>query len=171
MKPMIVFAIALVAGVGAGTGAKVMTTPPPVAVTDSTKADSTHAEGALAEGDGGEAAAHVVKDPTAPGDTAAVASGGAAKPPADAHGAPTMPAVATASNKAIVLAALEARIDSARRAAAKAPVDTATQAAERRVAKVFTSMDAKAAAKVTGCDGSRAIAAPMRRPPRAISAS
>ena len=44
MKPAILGAVALVIGLGAGTGAKVMTTHPAPAVADSTKADSTKAD-------------------------------------------------------------------------------------------------------------------------------
>lgn len=166
MKPVIIFAITLVAGLGAGTGAKVMTAKPAPAVADSTKADSLKADSLKADstkGEGGEHAVQQAGDAKSMTDTAVVASGAAEKSPievAPASPVPTRkpsasPTAATQSNAAAVAAALEARVDSAKHAAAKAvitpvstPIDTAVQASQRRVAKIFTSMDAKAAAKV-----------------------
>jgi hypothetical protein len=158
MKPAILGAIALVIGLGAGTGAKVMTTHPAAPVADSTKADSTKAD-SLNGGDHGVQQAGETRVVT---DTAVVASGAGDKAPIEvgtassiptARGGAQKPTAATASNAAAFAAALEARVDSAKNAAARvaaapAPVDTAAIAAQRRVAKIFTSMDAKAAAKV-----------------------
>jgi hypothetical protein len=158
MKPAILGAVALLVGLGAGTGAKVMTTHPVPAAADSAKADSTRGD-SLGGGDGVQQAgeAHGMTD------TAVVASGDGEKGPmidvAPASPMPSgrsmaeKPAAATASNAAAFAAALEARVESAKNAAAHAasappPVDTAVIASQRRVAKIFTSMDAKAAAKI-----------------------
>jgi MgtE-like protein len=161
MKPAILGAIALVVGLGAGTGAKVMTTHPAPPVADSTKADSTKTD-SLKALDGGEHGVQQAGEAHATTDTAVVASGASDKPSIEVapaspvptgHAAARKPTAATPSNAAAFAAALEARVDSAKNAAAKvaaapAPVDTAAIAAQRRVAKIFTSMDAKAAAKV-----------------------
>ncbi len=166
MKPAILGAIALVVGLAAGTGAKVMTTHPAPPAADSTKADSTKAD-SLKGTEGGEHGVQQAGEAHAMTDTAVVASGASEKAPvekarievAPASPVPTgraatqKPTAATASNAAAFAAALEARVDSAKNAAAKvaarpAPVDTVAIAAQRRVAKIFTSMDAKAAAKV-----------------------
>ena len=159
MKPPSLGAIALIVGLGAGTGAKVMTTHPAPVVADSAKADSTKADSLKSEGADGEHGVQQAGEAHAPADTAVVASGGEHAPievaPAaevPAQHAPAKPTLATPSNAAAFAAALEARVESAKQAAAKAsapaPVDTAAIAAQRRVAKIFTSMDAKAAAKV-----------------------
>lgn len=162
MKPPILGAIALVVGLAAGTGAKVMTTHPAPAIADSTKADSTKADSLKSEG--GDHAVQQAGEAHAVTDTAVVASEAGAKPViqvAPASPIPTQksaekPTLATAANAAAFAAALEARVDSAKHAAAKveakpsapAAADTAVIASQRRVAKIFTSMDAKAAAKV-----------------------
>jgi flagellar motility protein MotE (MotC chaperone) len=158
MKPAILGAIALVIGLGAGTGAKVMTTHPAPAVADSAKADSTHADSLKGEGSEGEHGVQQAGEAHAVTDTAVVASGAGEHAPSEAAAAsPTSKSrtdkmlEATPSNAAAFAAALEARVDAAKQAAAKVavpPVDTAAVAAQRRVAKIFTSMDAKAAAKV-----------------------
>jgi hypothetical protein len=151
MKPVILGAIALVVGLGAGTGAKVMTTHPAPAT-----ADSTHADSASADSLNGEGGEHGVQQA---GDTAVVPSGVAEHAPIEVATASSIPAgrtsstVATSSNAAAFAAALEARVDSAKQAAARMkapplPVDTALIASQRRVAKIFTAMDAKAAAKI-----------------------
>lgn len=150
MKPAILGAVALVIGLGAGTGAKVMTTHPVPAPTDSTAADSTKADSL------GEAGAHAVQqagEAHSTTDTAVVASGAAERAPADGAAREAKPTTATPSNAAAFAAALEARVESAKEAAAKTaaappPVDSAAIASQRRVAKIFTSMDAKAAAKI-----------------------
>lgn len=171
MKPPILGAIALVVGLGAGTGAKVMTTHPAPPVADSTKADSTKVDSL--KGEGGEHGVEQAGEARAVTDTAVVASGSehapvekaqgdktpievaTASPIPTQHQAAPRPTTATSSNAAAFAAALEARVDSAKNAAAKAavkasvpPVDTAVIASQKRVAKIFTSMDAKAAAKV-----------------------
>jgi hypothetical protein len=161
MKPPVLGAIALIIGLAAGTGAKVMTTHPAPPVADSTRADSLAADSL-----GGEGGEHVQQAGETHGatDTAVVASGAASNPPIDVttaspipKGQTAAPTVATQSNAATFAAALEARVDAAKTAAEKAaakkaaappPVDTALIASQRRVAKIFTSMDAKAAAKV-----------------------
>jgi hypothetical protein len=160
MKPVILGGIALLVGLAAGTGAKVMTTHPAPPVADSTKADSTKADSL--KGADGEHGVQQAGEAHAVTDTAIVASDASEKSPIEvapaspiptAHAAARKPTVATSSNAAAFAAALEARVDSAKNAAAKvaaapAPVDTVAIAAQRRVAKIFTSMDAKAAAKV-----------------------
>jgi hypothetical protein len=154
MKPAILGAVALVIGLGAGTGAKVMTTHPAPAVADSTKADSTKADSL---GGGGEHAVQQAGEAHSPTDTAVVASGAGEHAPAEAATRSAGPSTATPANAAAFAAALEARVGAAKEAAAKAaakaaaappPVDSATIASQRRVAKIFTSMDAKAAAKI-----------------------
>lgn len=161
MKPPILGAIALIVGLGAGTGAKVMTTHPAPAVADSTKADSTKADSLKSEGAEGEHGVQQAGEAHTVTDTAVVASGAGEHASIQVAPAPEVPThtqkptPATPSNAAAVAAALEARVDEAKTAAAKAavkaatpPVDTAVVASQRRVAKIFTSMDAKAAAKV-----------------------
>jgi hypothetical protein len=125
MKPIIAFVVTLVVGLGAGTGVKVMTTKPAAPA----HGDSTAAADSTAHGDStAAAAAHV--------DTAVVASGNHVTPPIDttprapvAHGDTAKHAPAATKTAAVPHAA----------------ADTVT---ERRLAKVFTSMDAKQAAKV-----------------------
>lgn len=135
MKAAVVFIIAFVAAAAAGTGAKVaMTQPlPPVKEgADSTAVDSTHREGA--EGKSGDVATKdsVVKPaPAATADTS--------KPTPTA--APSVKA-ASAKKEGAPAAAPAAL------AVVRDPADSATQASERRLAKVFTAMDAKQAAKV-----------------------
>jgi hypothetical protein len=150
MKPPILGAIALVVGLGAGTGAKVMTTHPAPVVADSTKADSTRADSL---GEGGEHGVQQAGEAHSTTDTAVVASGAGEHVPAEAPAHDVTPKTATPANAAAFAAALEARVESAKEAAAKAaaappPVDSAAIASQRRVAKIFTSMDAKAAAKI-----------------------
>jgi hypothetical protein len=162
MKPPILGAIALIVGLGAGTGAKVMTTHPAPVVADSTHADSTKADSLKGEGAEGEHVQQAGEARTVT-DTAVVASGAGEHAPIQVgpapevptqHG-PARPTAATPANAAVFAAALEARVESAKTAAAKAAekaaapqVDTAVVASQKRVAKIFTSMDAKAAAKV-----------------------
>ena len=135
MKPAIVFVATFVVAMGASTGAKVvMTKPgsmkPPGDSThvgsDSTQTDSTRknsAEGAVKQaGEPARAAA-----PLTAADSAARDS--SARLAAAAHG--PEPTVASGGSKPA--------------ARPGAPGDTAS---ERRIAKVFTSMDAKQAAKV-----------------------
>jgi hypothetical protein len=158
MKPAVAFIVTFVIATAASTGAKVALTKP------------VHAPGKGAD------SSKVGKDSTQT-DTAIVASGLPVTPPADsAHPAVAMsdsskhaavgakqdvaqagtPAAAPATPAAtpaplpIVpggLTALAARAQAAA-AAVEAANDTVKQASEKRIAKVFTSMDAKQAAKV-----------------------
>lgn len=144
MKSPLVFAMAFVAATAASTGAKLMLAKPPVkspATTDSAK--------------------HATMGDTAKTDTAIVASGQAANPPADTlrpTGAPGAPAVPDSSrtapaprrpaSKTTVDAKGASSASGGAAAVRSAPTDTAVEASERRIAKVFTAMDAKQAAKV-----------------------
>lgn len=149
MKPVIVFVAALVVATAGGTGAKVMITKPaPVdptkAKSDSTKADSTKSDSTKA--DSTQAAA-----PKSATDTAVAPSGQPTTPPADTVKAKPAPAatekaVAEKAEKATSTNAATA--ETAKKIAAIDPTDTMATASERRIAKVFTSMDAKQAAKV-----------------------
>lgn len=136
MKPAVAFAIAFVVGTGASTGAKVAMTKPaaPHVAGDSTKAhkDSTQTDTALV------ASGH---EGVVPGDSAhrAAVSPDSAKPAAPA-------AVPTAAAPVVQAGVPESAVAAAI-AAANAP-DTAREASQRRISKVFTSMDAKQAAKV-----------------------
>jgi hypothetical protein len=120
MKPIIAFVVTLVVGLGVGTGVKVMTTKPAAPA----HGDSTAAADSTAHGDStAAAAAHV--------DTAVVASGNHVTPPIDTTPRAPVAKHAPAATKTA--------------AVPHAAADTVT---ERRLAKVFTSMDAKQAAKV-----------------------
>ncbi len=144
-KPVLAFIVMFVVGTAAATGAKVMTTKAGSAV----KADSTHADSTGAAKDSAKAE-H--------GDTAVVASGEGVHAPADTMPRAAVPAtqqkdstVHAPDAKSVVAAAKavgatpEAPKTSA---AAKAITDSIVDASERRIAKVFTAMDAKQAAKV-----------------------
>jgi hypothetical protein len=148
MKPILVFVATFVVALGASTGAKLALTKPPAKaaadssghVADSThRADSTHADTAAASGSA----------PTPPADSAAkraatTSDRSKANTSAPNAGAPTQPGAPQS------VAAKPGAPGPAptQQAAAKAPPDTAVEASERRIAKVFTSMDAKQAAKV-----------------------
>lgn len=149
MKPVIVFAVTLVVGLAGGTGAKVMTTKAGSAL----KADSTHADSTGATHDSTKAGEH--------GDTAVVASGEAVHAPADtmpvpaaapaARGAKKDSTVHAPDAKSVIAAAKAVGVPPEKpktSAAAKAITDSIVDASERRIAKVFTAMDAKQAAKV-----------------------
>jgi len=137
MKPAIVFVATFVAAMGASTGAKVMMTKPgsmkaagdsthvagDSTQTDSSRKDST--EGTVRQA--GEPS-RATKSPSAESAT----PDSAAKLAAAAHG--PEPTALSGGSKA-----------ASRSGAAGAAGDTAS---ERRIAKVFTSMDAKQAAKV-----------------------
>jgi hypothetical protein len=135
MKPVVVFVLTFVVAAAASTGAKVvMTKRPPPVHGDSALADSTHADSTRA--DSTKAAAGPDSSRT---DTAVVASGQPVTPPADTARPVAAPTVDTAKPKpAQVLAS----------ATLPVATDTVAEASERRIAKVFTSMDAKQAAKV-----------------------
>ena len=159
MKPVVVFVLAFVVAMAGGAGAKVMMTKPPLkAASDSVKSDSTKNESAAAD-----PSAHAPEP--APTDTAIVASGSESKEATSdsAHTTlPATPAVPIAlpaarrlSSAAVAFAdSAKFKSDAAAAAAAAAAkpaapkLPTVPDTAERRVAKVFTSMDAKQAAKV-----------------------
>ncbi len=141
MKPVIIFVATFVLATAASAGAKIAITPPPAKVpathADSAKADSLKANGG--HGDSTKVAGD--STPKSTTDTAVVASGQPAAPPVEA------PLRSDSSTKAAARASqLEQAVNQA--AAAAAASDTVAAASERRIAKVFTSMDAKQAAKV-----------------------
>jgi hypothetical protein len=155
MKPVIVFVLAFVVAAAGGTGAKVMMTKPAAkAASDSSKSDSTKADATKDE------SAKPALDSTRT-DTAIVASGEQAKSPADsghlaAPAAPAAPAPVVAQAGKPV--AMPVGLPMAKQQVATpttAPTNPSVARApavpdtvERRLAKVFTSMDAKQAAKV-----------------------
>lgn len=138
MKPVVAFLAAFVVGTAASSGAKFAMTKPGSA---HVAADS----------------AKVHKDSTQT-DTALVASGQAATPPTDTVRRAAIPIDSTKSAPAAQPSTPAAPIhapgpsvpESAVAAAIKAAnaPDTAQEASQKRIAKVFTSMDAKQAAKV-----------------------
>ncbi|MEP6493417.1 MAG: hypothetical protein ABJF01_12110 [bacterium] len=142
MKPVVVLIITMVVSMAGTTGVKVaLTKPGHAAASDSAAAgkDTTRTDTAIV------ASAPV----THPTDSAIVA----ASTPDSAKGAPPMgtpvvTAPAGAVTKPQTTPALKAPPTAPTLATANAATDTATQSSERRVAKVFTSMDAKQAAKV-----------------------
>ena len=142
-KPVLAFIVTFVVGTAAATGAKVMTTKAGSAV----KADSTHVDSAGAQKDSTKAE-H--------GDTAVVAPGAAVHAPADTMPRAAVPAtpkkdstVHAPDAKSVVAAAKAVGVEPRKTsAAAKAVTDSIVDASERRIAKVFTAMDAKQAAKV-----------------------
>jgi hypothetical protein len=153
MKPVVAFIVAFVVATAGSAGAKVMLTKqaPPAAAT---KADSaSHAEetstdtAVVASGQPVTApvdtAVHAVA-PSAP-DTSKHASA-AVKTPAPGT-APSVP-VQTGTVKPGTVKPGTAPVGAPKIGATRAANDSVTEASERRVAKVFTSMDAKQAAKV-----------------------
>src|SRR6185503_6046653 len=157
MKPVVIGIIAFVVSTAAATGAKVMMTKPLPAKPDSSAAaDSTAADSTRKPADSTRT------------DTAVVASGQPVAPPVDsappgvnlrtdslkAKASPIVPAQPTqptqpTPTKAAATPAPAAAAPAAAAPAAAAPAnDTAGEGSERRLAKVFTSMDAKQAAKV-----------------------
>ena|SRR5579884_82768 len=140
MKPAVVFAVTFVLATGAATGAKVMLTKPP-AVKPAAASDSTHADSTRADS--------TKKSDSTRTDTAIVASGQPAPPPVDTarRAAPT-PALVDSAKATRAAAAATPKTVKPAAPAAPPPADTTQQASERRIAKVFTSMDAKQAAKV-----------------------
>src|SRR3954469_5383066 len=91
MKPPILGAIALIVGLAAGTGAKVMTTHPAPPAADSTKADSTKADSLKGEGANGEHGVQQAGEAHAVTDTAVVASGAGEHAAIDVATAPEVP--------------------------------------------------------------------------------
>jgi hypothetical protein len=147
-KPVLAFIVMFVVGTAAATGAKVMTTKAGSAV----KADSTHADSS-----GVKRAAHDSTKTADRGDTAVVASSEGEHAPADTMPRAAVPAAQTHADttihapdaKAVVAAAKAVGTTPPKTSpAAKAITDSVVDASERRIAKVFTAMDAKQAAKV-----------------------
>ncbi len=133
MKAIIAFAVAFIIGTAAGTGTKVLFAKPAPAAND-----STHAHADSTRHDSGSVAA-AVGQPSAQTGAAPAAAADSTKNGATAAAIPAVNIKPPLPNQAAIAAA----------AAAASPAnDTATQSAERRIAKVFTSMDAKQAAKV-----------------------
>jgi hypothetical protein len=130
MKPAVVFVLTFVLAGAASTGANVVLTKPEAkpAATDSSKAHSDSTKT----------------------DTAIVASGQPSAPPTDTAARAVAP---DTSKGAKPLGVVPQGAPGAAAAGVAAPgakpvIDTVVQASERRLAKVFTSMDAKQAAKV-----------------------
>lgn len=128
MKPVIIFVATFAIAMGAATGAKVMLSKPAPHATagaDSSSAadDSTHT------------------------DTAIVSPAKSETPPADSAHPATRPDSANAATVASTTTAAAASPVTAVPTPALA-TDSTVQAQERRLAKVFTAMDAKQAAKV-----------------------
>ncbi len=132
MKPIIVFAAAFVVGTAGGTGAKIMLTKPPAAP-KAAGPDSTHAANDSTHADSAATAEKVAQTPTD-------STTHNAAPAADSSKPVAAPVVAAVNMKPSLPAPTPA--------AATPANDTTQQAAERRLAKVFTSMEAKQAAKV-----------------------
>ena len=141
MKPAVVFFATFAIATAASAGAKVALTkpaPPPSVRTDSThaaKADSTKT------------------------DTALVASGQPVTPPPPDTARSVVPKPSDTSKVVAVASKLDAAVTQAGASEQAAPpavappatapvTDTVVQASERRIAKVFTAMDSKQAAKV-----------------------
>ena len=132
MKPAVVFVLTFVLAGAASTGAKVVLTKPAAkpAATDSSKAHSDSTKT----------------------DTAIVASGQPSAPPTDTAARPVAPDTSKGAKPPGVVPqgapASGAAAAGISAPGTKPPIDTVVQASERRLAKVFTSMDAKQAAKV-----------------------
>ncbi len=161
MKPVVVFALTFAVALAGSTGAKVLltkppVTPPPEAGSSANAADSTHADTAVVAS-GQPAAAPPVDTARAPvavvdsaKQLASAVPSPAATTPAPALAPTPAPALAPepAPTKTATPTLAEPTVSAPKKSAVKAPLDTATEASQRRVAKVFTSMDAKQAAKV-----------------------
>jgi flagellar motility protein MotE (MotC chaperone) len=159
MKPVILAVITFVVGTAGGTGAKVMMTKPLPAKADSLAKSDSKSDSTKAEGDSTKVVSKT--------DTAVVQSGAPMKAPEESGAAekapvepeakavakPVKPATepAVAPKTARLSLAAVKFADSAKanlEKPAPAPMAVIPDTAERRVAKVFTSMDAKQAAKV-----------------------
>jgi len=143
MKPILAFLAAFLVATGATTGVKVMTTKPAPAKADSTKegVDSTATDST----EKGEAA-HGEKS-TAKDSSHAAAESAKPVPAASIGKAPGFSASSTLVDngpKPTVKAAPAKQPAPA----APQPADSAVQASEQRLAKVFTAMEPKQAAKV-----------------------
>jgi Uncharacterized conserved protein len=136
MKPAIVFVATFVISAGASTGAKVMMTKPShAAAADSTKigVDTTATDSAARSHE--KPAADTARKQPAPAPRVAI--------PAESTGAP----VATPPKAKTAAAAMKTPATPAP-AVAPPAADSVVGASERRLAKVFTAMEAKQAAKV-----------------------
>jgi hypothetical protein len=137
MKPVIAFVAAFVVATSASTGAKVMMTKPHV-VPDSTKVgvDSTGTDSSAAKPVPRPALDSAKKEP------ATAAKQSRVVPAAESTGAPIVAPPKSKSPPATATKPAPAT------AAAPVVADTVVEVAERRIAKVFTAMEPKQAAKV-----------------------
>ena len=137
MKPAIVFIASFVVAAAGSTGAKVMLTKPAHVAADSTKigVDSTGTDSSAAQSHDNPAAEGEHKASTTPAPKMAAVESTAAPTVTPAKGASK---TTTPTQKAPAAAA----------PAAPATADSVVEASERRLAKVFTAMEAKQAAKV-----------------------
>jgi hypothetical protein len=139
MKSAVVFIAAFVVATAAATGAKiVMTKASAHTAADSTKADSTKSDSTKSHPDSTKT------------DTAIVASGQSVTPPTDTtRRAPVAPGDTSSKPSVTVSVAGSPQIPpSVTPVVTAGTKDTVVEASERRIAKVFTSMDPKQAAKV-----------------------
>jgi hypothetical protein len=144
MKPILAFLAAFLVATGATTGVKVMTTKPTAAAkADSTKegVDSTATDSA-AKGDGEHGEKPAAKDSSH--STTQTPKTGPAAPIGKAPGFSASSTLVDNGPKPTVKPA-PAKQQSP---ATPPPADSATQASEQRLAKVFTAMEPKQAAKV-----------------------
>jgi hypothetical protein len=151
MKPAVVFALAFVVATAAASGAKVMLTKPThstKAETDSSKAaaDSTKTDTAIVAT--GQPPAVDSTRAAAPAPDSAVQTGPSAKPELPIKPELPMKAVTGSTVAAGVAPSAMQQGGPVAPAAPRAANDTMAQASERRLAKVFTAMDVKQAAKV-----------------------
>ena len=144
MKPILAFLAAFLVATGASTGVKVMTTKPAHdAKADSTKegVDSTATDSA-AKSEGEHGATSAPKDSSrTPNEASKVA------PAASIGKAPGFSASSTLVDNG-PKPAVKSAPAKPNAPAASEPADSAAQASEQRLAKVFTAMEPKQAAKV-----------------------
>jgi len=144
MKPILAFLAAFLVATGAATGVKVMTTKPaPGAKADSTKegVDSTATDStAKGEGEHGE-------KPAAKDSSHATSEAPKTNPAASIGKAPGFSASSTLVDNGPKPTVKPAPAKQ-QAPTAPQPADSATQASEQRLAKVFTAMEPKQAAKV-----------------------
>jgi hypothetical protein len=134
MKPAIVFVAAFAVSAAGSTGAKVMLTKPSHAAADSTKigVDSTGADSSAKSHQAASDTTHKEAKP-ATASTKMVA-------PVESTAAPTVTPPKTAGKAAAT--------QKPAAPSTPAPADSVVEASERRLAKVFTAMEPKQAAKV-----------------------
>ena len=145
MKPILAFLAAFLVATGASTGVKVMTTKPAAAAkVDSTKegVDSTSTE-STAKGEGEHADKPAAKD-----STHATTESPKTTPTAAIGKAPGFSASSTLVDNGPKPTVKPAPAKQQQPPAAPQHADSATQASEQRLAKVFTAMEPKQAAKV-----------------------